>query len=310
MRIENKVVVTCAVTGAIHTPSMSPYLPITAEQISKAALDAAEAGAAIVHIHARDPVDGRPDQSVEAFQPIVAALRSNTNAVLNITTGGSPFMMVEERIRPAAHFKPELASLNMGSFNFGLYPMLQRFQDFRFSWEGEALEDSRDLIFRNTFQDIEYVLAMLRQHGTKFEFECYDVGHLYNLAHFLDRGLVEPPLLVQTIFGVLGGIGTHPDDVETMQRTANRLFGDDFFWSVLGTGKSQMEIAKLALREGGFVRVGLEDSLWIGPGRLAQSNAEQVAMVSEMAAEYGRTLATPDEARQLLGLKGAAATSF
>jgi len=310
MRIENKVVVTCAVTGAIHTPSMSPYLPITAEQISKAALDAAEAGAAIVHIHARNPVDGRPDQSVEAFQPIVAALRSNTNAVLNITTGGSPFMMVEERIRPAAHFKPELASLNMGSFNFGLYPMLRRFQDFRFSWEGEALEDSRDLIFRNTFQDIEYVLAMLRQHGTKFEFECYDVGHLYNLAHFLDRGLVEPPLLVQTIFGVLGGIGTHPDDVETMQRTANRLFGDDFFWSVLGTGKSQMEIAKLALREGGFVRVGLEDSLWIGPGRLAQSNAEQVAMVSEIAAEYGRTLATPDEARQLLGLKGAAATSF
>ena len=310
MRIENKVVVTCAVTGAIHTPSMSPYLPITAEQISKAALDAAEAGAAIVHIHARNPVDGRPDQSVEAFQPIVAALRSNTNAVLNITTGGSPFMMVEERIRPAAHFKPELASLNMGSFNFGLYPMLRRFQDFRFSWEGEALEDSRDLIFRNTFQDIEYVLAMLRQHGTKFEFECYDVGHLYNLAHFLDRGLVEPPLLVQTIFGVLGGIGTHPEDVETMQRTANRLFGDDFFWSVLGTGKSQMEIAKLALREGGFVRVGLEDSLWIGPGRLAQSNAEQVAMVSEIAAEYGRTLATPDEARQLLGLKGAAATSF
>ena len=191
MRIENKVVVTCAVTGAIHTPSMSPYLPITPEQISTAALDAAAAGAAMVHIHARNPVDGRPDQSIEAFQPIVTALRSNTNAVLNITTGGSPFMMVEERIRPAAHFKPELASLNMGSFNFGLYPMLQRFQDFRFSWEEQALEDSRDLIFRNTFQDIEYVLAMLREHGTKFEFECYDVGHLYNLAHFLDRGLAR-----------------------------------------------------------------------------------------------------------------------
>ncbi|HEX5284887.1 MAG TPA: 3-keto-5-aminohexanoate cleavage protein [Bryocella sp.] len=301
---------TCAVTGAIHTPSMSPYLPITPEEISTAALDAAEAGAAVVHIHARNPVDGRPDQSVEAFQPIVAALRSNTNAVLNITTGGSPFMMVEERICPAAHFKPELASLNMGSLNFGLYPMLQRFQDFRFSWEGQALEDSRDLIFRNTFQDIEYVLATLRAHGTKFEFECYDVGHLYNLAHFLDRGLVEPPLFVQTIFGVLGGIGTHPDDVETMQRTANRLFGDDFFWSVLGTGKSQMEIAKLALREGGFVRVGLEDSLWIAPGRLAQSNAEQVAMVCEMVAECGRTLATPDDARELLGLKGAAATGW
>jgi uncharacterized protein (DUF849 family) len=310
MRIENKVVVTCAVTGAIHSPSMSPYLPVTAKQISAAALEAAEAGAAIVHIHARNPVDGRPDQSIEGFQPIVAALRSSTNAVVNITTGGSPFMMVEERIRPAAYFKPELASLNMGSFNFGLYPMLQRFQDFRFSWEEQALEDSRDLIFRNTFQDIEYVLAVLQEHGTKFEFECYDVGHLYNLAHFLDRGLLEPPLFVQTIFGVLGGIGAHPEDVETMRRTADRLFGNDFFWSVLGTGKSQMEIARLALREGGFVRVGLEDSLWIGPGRLAQSNAEQVTMVCEMVAECGRRLATPDDARELLGLKGAAATSF
>ena len=310
MRIENKVVVTCAVTGAIHTPSMSPYLPVTPEEISTAALEAAEAGAAIVHIHARNPVDGRPDQSVEGFRPIIAALRSRTNAVLNITTGGSPFMMVEERIRPAEHFKPELASLNMGSFNFGLYPMLQRFQDLQFSWEAQVLEDSRDLIFRNTFQDIEYVLTLMREHGTKFEFECYDVGHLYNLAHFLDRGLVQPPLFVQTIFGVLGGIGTHPDDVETMRRTADRLFGADFFWSVLGTGRSQMEIARLALTEGGFVRVGLEDSLWIGPGRLARSNAEQVTMVCEMVAECGRMLATPDETRELLGLKGAAATNF
>lgn len=310
MRIEPKVVVTCAVTGAIHTPSMSPYLPVTAEQISAAALGAAEAGAAIVHVHARNPADGRPDQSVEAFLPILAAVHSGTDAVLNITTGGSPFMTVEERIRPAAYFKPELASLNMGSFNFGLYPMLQRFQDFRFSWESQALEGSRDLIFRNTFQDIEYVLGMLREHGTKFEFECYDVGHLYNLAHFLDRGLLEPPLFIQTIFGVLGGIGTHSDDVQTMRRTADRLFGDEFFWSVLGTGKSQMEIAKLAIREGGFVRVGLEDSLWIGPGRLARSNAEQVAMVRDMVIEHGRTLATPEEARELLGLKGAGATNF
>ena len=219
-------------------------------------------------------------------------------------------MMVEERIHPAAHFKPELASLNMGSFNFALYPMLQRFRNLRYAWEEQALEDSRDLIFRNTFQDIEYILGVMREHGTKFEFECYDVGHLYNLAHFLDRGLVQPPLFVQTIFGVLGGIGTHPDDVETMRRTADRLFGTDFFWSVLGTGKSQMDIARLALREGGFVRVGLEDSLWIGPGRLAQSNAEQVTMVCGMVAEAGRTLATPDDARQILGLKGAAATSF
>jgi uncharacterized protein (DUF849 family) len=309
MRIENKVVVTCAVTGAIHTPSMSPYLPVTPEQIATAALEAAEAGAAIIHIHARNPVDGRPDQSVARFQPIIAALRERTNAVLNITTGGSPFMFVEERILPAAHFRPELASLNMGSLNFGLYPMLQRFHDFRFSWERQSLEDSRDLIFRNTFQDIEYVLTTLSKQGTKFEFECYDVGHLYNLAHFLDRGLVQPPLFVQTIFGILGGIGSHPDDVETMQRTADRLFGDDFFWSVLGTGKSQMEVARLALMEGGFVRVGLEDSLWIGPGQLARSNAEQVIKVREVIAECGRTLATPDEARELLGLKGAAATS-
>ena len=310
MRLENKVIVTCAVTGAIHTPSMSPYLPVTPEQISAAAVGAAEAGAAIVHIHARDPVDGRPDQSIAGFQPIVTALRARTNAVLNITTGGSPFMFVEERILPAAHFKPELASLNMGSFNFGLYPMLQRFQDFRFSWERQLLEDSRDLIFRNTFQDIEYVLTVLRDQGTRFEFECYDVGHLYNLAHFLDRGLVQPPLFVQTVFGILGGIGSHPEDVETMRRTADRLFGDDFFWSALGTGKSQMEIAKLALLEGGFVRVGLEDNLWIGPGQLARSNAEQVNKVRQVIAECGRTLATADEAREMLCLKGAAATSF
>jgi len=310
MRLENKVIVTCAVTGAIHTPSMSPYLPVTPEQISAAAVGAAEAGAAIVHIHARDPVDGRPDQSIAGFRPIVSALRARTNAVLNITTGGSPFMFVEERILQAAHFKPELASLNMGSFNFGLYPMLQRFHDFRFPWEQQLLEDSRDLIFRNTFQDIEYVLSALRDQGTRFEFECYDVGHLYNLAHFLDRGLVQPPLFVQTIFGILGGIGSHPEDVEAMRRTADRLFGDDFFWSALGTGKSQMEIAKLALLEGGFVRVGLEDNLWIGPGQLARSNTEQVTNVRQLIAECGRTPATADEARELLCLKGAAATRF
>lgn len=310
MRKTDKVVITCAVTGAIHTPSMSPYLPVTAEQIASAALDAAAAGAAVVHLHARHPVDGRPDQSVEGFRPIVAAVAQNTNAVLNITSGGSPFMLVEERVRPAAHFRPELASLNMGSFNFGLFPMLERFHEFRFAWERPALEKSRDLIFRNTFQDIEYVLSALQEHGTRFEFECYDVGHLYNLAHFLDRGLVRPPLFVQTIFGVLGGIGSHVEDVETMRHTADRLFGEDFYWSVLGTGKSQMEVAKVALREGGFVRVGLEDSLWIGRGELAKSNADQVRMVRSMAEACGRVVATPDDARQMLGLKGAAATSF
>lgn len=302
--MQDKVIVTCAVTGAIHTPSMSPYLPITQEQIASSAIAAAAAGAAILHIHSRDPVTGKPDQSVEGFAPILAMLNDRTDAVINITTGGSPFMQVSERVRPAAHFKPELASLNMGSFNFGLFPMLNRFTDFRFPWERESLEKSRDLIFRNTFQDIEYVLAECRENKTRFEFECYDVGHLYNLAHFLDRGLVQPPLFVQTIFGILGGIGTHPEDVETMRRTADRLFGDDFYWSVLGTGKSQMKIAALALEQGGFVRVGLEDSLWSGPGQLAKSNAEQVMIVRELARKCGRTLATPNEARKILGLKG------
>jgi uncharacterized protein (DUF849 family) len=289
---------------------MSPYLPVTPEQIALSALDAAAAGAAILHVHARDPITGKPDQSVEGFAPILAMLKGKTNAVINITTGGSPFMQVVERVRPAAHFKPELASLNMGSFNFGLFPMLDRYSEFRFAWEREALEKSRDLIFRNTFQDIEYVMAQCREQNTRFEFECYDVGHLYNLAHFLDRGLVHPPLFIQTIFGILGGIGTHPEDVETMRRTANRLFGKDYFWSALGTGKSQMKIAAIALEQGGFVRVGLEDSLWSGPGQLVQSNAEQVLMVREIAQRHGRTLATADEARHILGLKGAEAVAF
>jgi uncharacterized protein (DUF849 family) len=289
---------------------MSPYLPVTPEQIALSALDAAAAGAAILHVHARDPVTGKPDQSVEGFAPILAMLKGKTSAVINITTGGSPFMQVAERVRPAAHFKPELASLNMGSFNFGLFPMLDRYTEFRFAWEREALEKSRDLIFRNTFQDIEYVMAQCREQNTRFEFECYDVGHLYNLAYFLDRGLVHPPLFVQTIFGILGGIGTHPEDVETMRRTADRLFGKDYFWSVLGTGKSQMKIAAIALEQGGFVRVGLEDSLWSGPGQLAQSNAEQVLMVREIAQSHGRTLATADEARHILGLKGVEAVAF
>jgi uncharacterized protein (DUF849 family) len=289
---------------------MSPYLPVTPEQIALSALDAAAAGAAILHVHARDPITGKPDQSVEGFAPILAMLKGKTSAVINITTGGSPFMKVAERVRPAAHFKPELASLNMGSFNFGLFPMLDRYSEFRFAWERKALEKSRDLIFRNTFQDIEYVMAQCREQKTRFEFECYDVGHLYNLAHFLDRGLVQPPLFIQTIFGILGGIGTHPEDVETMRRTADRLFGKDYFWSVLGTGKSQMKIAAIALEQGGFVRVGLEDSLWSGPGQLAQSNAEQVLMVREIAQRHGRTLATADEARHILGLKGAEAVAF
>ncbi len=269
--MSRKVIITCAVTGAIHTPSMSPYLPVTAEEIADAAVGAAEAGAAIVHLHARDPVTGKPDQSPEAFAPFLPVIKQRTSAVINLTTGGAPYMRVDERVKPAERFKPEVASLNMGSMNFGLYPMLKRFKDFKYDWEQPALEASRDLVFRNSFQDIEYAISTLSDSGTRFEFECYDTSHLYNLAHFLERGLVKTPLFVQTVFGLLGGIGAHPEDVMHMRRTADRLFGDRYQWSVLGAGRNQMAVAAQAAAMGGHVRVGLEDSLWIGKGQLARS---------------------------------------
>ena len=305
-----KVIITCAVTGAIHTPSMSPYLPITPEEIADAAVGAAEAGAAIVHLHARDPKTGKPDQSPEAFAPFLPVIKQRTNAVINLTTGGAPYMKVDERVRPAERFKPEVASLNMGSMNFGLYPMLNRFKDFKFDWERPALEASRDLVFRNSFQDIEYAIRTLGDSGTRFEFECYDTSHLYNLAHFLERGLVKTPLFVQTVFGILGGIGPHPEDVMHMKRTADRLFGDQYQWSVLGAGKSQMAIAAQAAAMGGHVRVGLEDSLWIGKGQLAQSNAQQVTQARKILEGLGLEVATPDEARQILSLKGGDQVAF
>ncbi len=301
-----KVIITCAVTGAIHTPSMLPWLPVTAEQIADAAIGAAEAGAAIIHLHARDQDTGKPDQSVEAFGRFLPRIRAATDAVLNLTTGGAPWMSVAERIAPAAEFKPEVASLNMGSMNFGLFPMPDRYRAFKFDWERPALEATRDLVFRNTFADIEAILALGRTNGTRFEFECYDTAHLYNLAHFADRGLAEPPFFIQTVFGILGGIGTHPDDVAHMRRTADRLFGRDYEWSVLGAGRHQMPIAAMSLAMGGHVRVGLEDNLWAGPGRLATSSAEQVGIARRMIAELGLELATPDEARAMLRLKGAA----
>ncbi len=305
-----KVIISCAITGAIHTPSMSPHLPVTPKQIAEAAIGAAEAGAAIVHLHARDPETGRPDQSPAAFARFLSTVRQRSDCVINITTGGAPWMQVRERVKPAAEFRPELASLNMGSMNFGLFPMLRRYKEFKHEWEREALEGSRDLIFRNTFKDIEYVLQTCGDNGTRFEFECYDTGHLYNLAHFLDRGLVKPPLFVQTIFGILGGIGTHPEDVMGMKRTADRLLGDAYRWSVLGAGRSQMPIAAMAAAMGGNVRVGLEDNLWIGTGRLASSNAEEVRQVRGILGGLGLEVATPDEARQLLGLKGADQVNF
>src|SRR5271154_2576926 len=311
MAQSNKVIITCAVTGAIHTPSMSPYLPVTADQIAEAAIGAAGAGAAIVHLHARDEKTGRPDQSPEAFARFLPRIKQSTKAVVNLTTGGAPYMTVQERVKPAEAFKPEVASLNMGSMNFGLFPMLQRFKTFQHDWEPQALENSRDLVFRNTFKDIEFVLSTLAGAGTRFEFECYDTGHLYNLAHFLDRGLVKPPLFVQTVFGILGGIGTHPEDVMHMRRTADRLLGhENYRWSVLGAGRAQIPIAATAAAMGGNVRVGLEDSLWDGPGQLAESNAAQVRRVRQIVEGLGLTIATPDEAREILALKGGDKVAF
>ena len=306
----SKVIITCAVTGAIHTPSMSPYLPVTPEEIIEASVGAAEAGAAIIHLHARDPITGKPDQSPEAFAKFLPQIKARTNAALNLTSGGSPFMKIDERIQPSLRFAPEVASLNMGSINFALFPMLDRFKTFKHPWEKEHLEGSRDLIFRNTFKDIEYALAACAANGTRFELECYDIGHLYNLAHFAERGLIKPPFFVQSVFGILGGIGVHEEDVMHMKRTADRLFGKDYQWSVLGGGRHQMRIATLSIGMGGNVRVGLEDSLWQGKGTLAKSNADQVRQVRQIIEGLGHEVATPDEARQMLQLKGSDKVKF
>jgi uncharacterized protein (DUF849 family) len=310
MAKNRKVIITCAVTGSIHTPSMSPHLPITPQEIADAAIGAAEAGAAIVHLHARKPADGFPDQSPEAFAPFLQVIKQRSNCVVNITTGGAPTMSIEERVRPAATFKPEVASLNMGSMNFGLFPMLARFKEFKHDWERPYLEGSRERIFKNTFADIEYILTTCAENGTRFEIECYDIGHLYTLAHFVDRGVVKPPLFVQSVFGILGGIGPHPEDVAHMKRTADRLFGDQYHWSVLGAGRNQLPIAAMAASMGGNVRVGLEDSLWIGAGKLAESNAQQVTKARQIIEGLGLEIAAPDEAREILQLKGGDRVNF
>jgi uncharacterized protein (DUF849 family) len=305
-----KVIITCAVTGAIHTPSMSPFLPVTPQEIIDDGIKAFEAGASILHLHARDPENGRPTQDPEMFRKFLPQLKQATSAVLNLTTGGSPHMTVAERMRPAAELKPEVASLNMGSMNFGLYPMLNRFKEFKHDWEREHLENSRDLVFKNTFADIEHILRTGNANGTRFEFECYDTSHLYNLAHFVDRGLVRSPFLVQTVFGLLGGIGAHPEDVAHMKRTADRLFGDTYVWSVLGAGRNQLPVAAQAAAQGGNIRVGLEDSLWAAPGQLAQSNADQVKKARALLEGLSLEVATPDEAREMLDLKGAGDVAF
>ena len=310
MSKNRKVIITCAPTGAIHTPSMSPYLPVTADEIAKAAIDAAQAGAAILHLHARDPVDGKPSQDPALFVPFLEKIKASTDAVINITTGGSPHMTVEDRMRPVMQFKPEVASLNMGSMNFGLFPMLDRYKDLKHDWERQHLENSRDLVFKNTYKDIETILRRGTDNGTRFEFECYDISHLYNLAHFMDRGLVSGPFFVQSVFGILGGIGAHPEDLMHMRRTADRLFGDQYQWSILGAGKNQIPLASMGAAMGSHVRVGLEDSLWMGPGQLAQSSADQVRRIRTVLEALNLEIATPTEARQLLNLKGGNQVAF
>lgn len=310
MSINRKVIITCAPTGAIHTPSMSPHLPVSADEIAQAAIEAAQAGAAILHLHARDPVDGKPSQDPELFVPFLNRIKASTDAVINITTGGSPHMTVEDRMRPVMRFQPEVASLNMGSMNFGLFPMLNRYPHLKYDWERQHLENSRDLVFKNTYKDIETILRRGTDNGTRFEFECYDISHLYNLAHFLDRGLVKGPLLVQSVFGILGGIGAHPEDLMHMRRTADRLLGDQYEWSILGAGRNQIPMASIGAAMGSHVRVGLEDSLWMGPGQLAQSSAEQVRRIRTVLEALNLDIATPNEARQILNLKGGQQVAF
>jgi uncharacterized protein (DUF849 family) len=309
-KTSNKVIITCAVTGAIHTPSMSPYLPVTADEIAQAAIGAAKAGAAIVHLHARKTDNGQPSQDPALFKPFLQQIKAASDVVVNITTGGAPTMLVAERLVPVHTFQPEVASLNMGSMNFGLYGMLNRFKEFKHDWERPYLAESDDRVFRNTFKDIAYILESCADNGTRFEIECYDIGHLYTAAHFIERGLIKPPFLIQSVFGLLGGIGAHPEDVAHMKRTADRLFGDDYLWSVLGAGRNQMPIAAQSLSMGGNVRVGLEDSLWDGPGQLAKSNADQVRRARTLIEGLNLQVATPDEARQMLGLKGANQVRF
>ncbi len=304
MAESRKVIITCAVTGAIHTPTMSPYLPITPAEIADAAIGAAEAGAAIVHLHARDPVNGRPTQDPALFREFLPRIKSSSNVVINLTTGGAPTMGVEERLQPALQLKPEVASLNMGSMNFGLYEMIPRYKEWKHDWELPYLDGSHDRIFKNTFKDIAYILESCSENNTRFEIECYDIGHLYTAAHFLDRGLVKAPLFIQSVFGLRGGIGPHPEDVMHMRRTADRLFGDQYQWSVLGAGRNQMYIGVQSAVMGGNVRVGLEDSLWIGKGQLARTNADQVAKIKRILEELGLEVATPDDARRILELKG------
>jgi uncharacterized protein (DUF849 family) len=306
-----KVIITCAVTGSIHTPSMSPHLPLTPDEIAEQSIAAAEAGASILHLHARNPENGQPTPDPEMFMKFLPRIKQSTDAVVNISTGGGHGMTVQERLEAAVKASPEMTSLNMGSMNFGLFPILDKMQDFKHDWEPQYLENSRDFIYRNTFKDIEYILKELGEgHGVRFEYECYDIGHLYNLAHFLDRGLVKPPLFVQTIFGILGGIGADEENLMHMKRIADKLFGDDFQWSILAAGRHQMNFVTMGAMLGGNIRVGLEDSLYISKGKLAETNAQQVAKVKRIIEDLSMEVASPVEAREMLALKGGDMVNF
>ncbi|MDW3204274.1 MAG: 3-keto-5-aminohexanoate cleavage protein [Alphaproteobacteria bacterium] len=305
------VIITCAPTGGIHTPTMSPHLPITPQDIARQSIDAAEAGASIIHLHARDPETGKPDPSPDRFMEFLPVIKQSTDAVINISTGGGLGMTREERLRAADRASPEMASLNVGSLNFGLFPLLQKYQDWQHEWEPAFLEMTKDFIFKNTFEDIEYILKTLGEgHGTRFEFECYDLGHLYNLAWFVDQGMVKPPFFIQMVFGIMGGMGADLDNLIHLEKVATRLFGDQFEWSVLAAGRHQMNFATQSAMLGGNLRVGLEDSLYIGKGELARSNADQVRKIRTIVEALGREVATPEEARRRLGLKGADAVAF
>jgi uncharacterized protein (DUF849 family) len=306
------VIITCAPTGGIHTPTMSEHLPITPAEIARASIDAAEAGASIIHLHARDPQTGKPDPRPETFQQFLPVIKQSTDAVINVSTGAGLGMSMDDRLRAATEASPEMASLNMGSMNFGIFPLLEKYKDWKFDWEPEFLGMTRDFIFPNTFATIEYALKELGQkHGTKFEFECYDLGHLYNVKHFVDQGLIKPPFFIQFVLGILGGAGAELENLQHMNRMADKLFGpENYEWSVLGAGRHQMPMATQAALLGGNLRVGLEDSLFIGKGELAVSNAQQVEKIRTIIEALGLDVAKPDEARERLGLKGGDQVAF
>lgn len=311
MKKTDKVIITCAVTGSVHTPTMSKYLPITPTEVAEASIAAAEAGAAIIHLHARDPKNGKPTPDPGVFMEFLPRIKQNCNAVVNITTGGGMGMTLDERLAAPKAASPEMTSFNMGSMNFGLFQAAARFKDWKHDWEKGYLEGTKDFVVKNTFHDMERICKELGDgHGTKFEFECYDVGHLYSLAYLVDRGFVKPPFLIQGIFGILGGIGPDYDNLVFMRRTADRLFGEDFYFSVLAAGRHQMAFCTMNAIMGGSVRVGMEDSLYLGKGQMTESNAAQVAKIRRIIEDLSLSVATPDEARAMLGLKGGDKVSF